>query len=136
MTVDTSLPPLDLEQQSVQRLLPPLTLSEDGYSIRFDPLTTLPEPATTFPEVTIPKRWDSTKGIVAGAGIAATGVLLTQMHHSPTPYQGRFQLVVASPTSRSSNPAAAKLATAVPEFDYETQARVLWSPKFVSPMVH
>jgi len=135
MTVDTSSLPLDLEQQSGQRLLPPLAFGEDGYSIRFDPLTALPEQVTPFPEVTLPKRWDSTKGIVAGAGIAATGVFLTQMHHLPTPYQGKFQLVVASPASKLNNPAAVKLATAVPEFDYETQARVLWSPKFVSPVV-
>lgn len=126
MPVDAPLPTLDIEEQPV-RLLPPL--EEANCSI---PAIALPPIESPAPEEPIGRRWNT--GLLASAGIAATSVFITQPPRSPTLHEGKFQLIIDSPTSKLGH-SAVQSAIAAPEIDYETQARVLWSPKLIAPVV-
>lgn len=134
MTVDAPLPLLDFEDQTVERQLPPLALSEADPLV-LPPLPDPVQPTTAAPDDAIAKRRDSKTGMLAGAGLAATGVLLAQLPSTPAPHEGKFQLIVESSAHTSKGAVAANSAIAAPEVDYETQARVLGSPKLIAPVV-
>ena len=129
MPVDAPLSPLATQEQIAERLLLPFVLEE-----AHRPASTALQPNLEPPpkDPTSDRRWN--KQILASAGIAVTSVFVTQLPSSPTPHEGKFQLIIES-SPRLSSSAAARSAIAAPEVDYETQARVLWSPKLISPVV-
>jgi polysaccharide biosynthesis transport protein len=77
---------------------------------------------------------------VAFAAVAGSHLVPTE--HYSTQYEGKLQLSLESKEEDTSlsNPSrlnldAAQVNIAAPSVDYETQARVLWSPKLLSPVI-
>ncbi|HEY9626082.1 MAG TPA: hypothetical protein V6C84_02165 [Coleofasciculaceae cyanobacterium] len=78
-------------------------------------------------------------GAFVGVAIAAVaGSRLVQVEPHATEYEGKLQLSLepkAGNTGQSSLASATNGSVPTPSIDYETQARVFWSPKLLSPAI-
>lgn len=88
------------------------------------------------------RRLQIKRETLASAGIiTVTGIALVLLFGSlppqelPSQYEGTFQFVVEPLVNQEKTSEAKKTVTPKWVLDYETQARVLWSPKVVFPIV-
>lgn len=75
--------------------------------------------------------------MVASVALAAVaGSSPIQQKPAPPQYEGKLQLLVESTTAGKPNQSSGTIAApTAPSIDYDTQVRVLWSPKLLSPVV-
>ncbi|MBI4784309.1 MAG: hypothetical protein HY785_23765 [Oscillatoriophycideae cyanobacterium NC_groundwater_1537_Pr4_S-0.65um_50_18] len=87
----------------------------------------------------LPQVFNRRTGAFVGVAIAAVaGSRLVQVEPHATEYEGKLQLSLepkAGNTGQSSLASATNGSVPTPSIDYETQARVFWSPKLLSPAI-
>jgi len=117
-------------------VLPDLSFNPSDRNHNTEKGKSTPNPSANLRRLEIKREPLANAGIITLTVIASvllSGSLPPQ--ESSIQYEGKFQLVVEPLVNQEKTSEAKKPVTAEWVIDYETQARVLWSPKVVSPIV-
>jgi len=117
-------------------VLPDPSLNSFDRSSYLEKGQSTPASPTNLRRMEIKREALTNTSIVALMGMALVplfGLLVPQK--SPHQYEGRFQFVVNPLVNQGKKSEVKGSLAPEQEIDYETQARVLWSPKVVSPIV-